>query len=65
MSSSTRVRKTYSTAAMATLDGALKLPAAGAVPVKSIAARRLVDGDGDPDHRAVVHLEAKAPSSRR
>ena len=41
MSSSTRVRKTYSTAAMATLDGALKLPAScGEVPVKSISAVR-------------------------
>ena len=41
MSSSTRVRNTYSTAAMATLDGALKLPAScGEVPVKSISAVR-------------------------
>ena len=39
MSSSTRVRNTYSTAAMATLDGALKLSAScGDVPVKSISA---------------------------
>jgi len=41
MSSSTRVRNTYSTAAMATLDGALKLSAScGEVPVKSISAVR-------------------------
>jgi len=41
MSSSTRVRKTYSTAAMATLDGALKLSSSwGEVPVKSISAVR-------------------------
>ena len=41
MSSSTRVRNTYSTAAMATLDGALKFPASwGEVPVKSISAVR-------------------------
>ncbi len=39
MSSSTRVRNTYSTAAMATLDGALKLSCSCAeVPVKSISA---------------------------
>ena len=41
MSSSTRVRNTYSTAAMATLEGALKFPAScGEVPVKSISAVR-------------------------
>ncbi len=39
MSLSTRVRNTYSTAAMATLDGALKLlSSCGDVPVKSIVA---------------------------
>ena len=41
ISSSTRVRSTYSTAAMATDDGALKLPGSWAeVPVKSISAVR-------------------------
>ncbi len=41
ISSATRVRSTYSTAAMATDDGALKLPGSWAeVPVKSISARR-------------------------
>ena len=42
MSLPTSVRNTYSTAAIATLDGALKLPGSWAeVPVKSIAAVRL------------------------
>jgi hypothetical protein len=41
ISSSTSVRNTYSTAAMATLDGALKLLlSCGDVPVKSIVAVR-------------------------
>ena len=41
MSSATRVRNTYSTAAMATDDGALKLPGScGEVPVKSTSAVR-------------------------
>ena len=59
MSSSTRVRNTYSTAAMATLDGALKLSASCAeVPVKSTSAVRAsgVDPDRDLDLRAVVQL---------
>ena len=41
ISSATRVRSTYSTAAIATEDGALKLPGSCAeVPVKSISADR-------------------------
>ena len=42
MSSATRVRNTYSTAAVATEDGALKfVPSCGEVPVKSMVALRV------------------------
>ncbi len=59
MSSSTRVRKTYRTAALTTANGALKLVAScGDVPVKSTVARalRAVHGDPDADDGARVGL---------
>ena len=67
MSSSTSVRNTYSTAAMHTAVGALKLLTCCAeVPVKSISALRLarVDADRHLDLRAVVQRqrELRRPS---
>ena len=59
MSSSIRVRNTYSTAARHTAAGALKLLACCAeVPVKSMsrAPARAIDPHLHLDHRAVVHL---------
>ena len=63
MSLSTRVRNTYRTAAIATLDGALKLLLSmSLVPVKSIVARRAVPvhGDLDLDDGAAVQFVAEA-----
>ena len=68
ISSATSVRSTYSTAAMATEDGALKLPGSCAeVPVKSISADRLrlVHPHRDLDHRAAVELVAALAVAQR
>jgi hypothetical protein len=64
MSSLTSVRNTYSTAAMQTARGALKLfTCCGEVPVKSISRCGLrVDADRHLDLRAVVQRQVKLPS---
>ena len=68
MSSSTSVRNTYSTAAMHTAVGALKLLvscARGAGEVDHGAARSRVDADRHLDLRAVVQRQRELPSFSR